>query len=236
MCEAIATLGPLRLVSARPLERMIGDVKCSIKSRQMPSKNASNYVTNHFADVYKDKCIATYDKYASRSIVFGKEITSKNYRSMVERFHECYEVEEVAIERVVDIKEKAQVIESYFPIRSGKELKLIGKPSNKVTFVIYSMQTNSERTGYRCIEGTEKLKYGQLLFMYNTEDKNFALVKTIFPVRSNVEQDCHYYYKNAALSYAFEVVLISDIVSYGIEIVSLNEQDVDRINLVWDHV
>ncbi|KAG2230925.1 hypothetical protein INT48_003325 [Thamnidium elegans] len=210
--EDIATLGPLRLVSTRPLERMIGSVKSSIKSRQKPSENAKI-----------DKCV-----------VFGKEITKQSCRSLVERFHECTEANEAAIKTTVSINQEARLIESYFPIRSGKELKLTGKPSRKGSFIFYCARVDEEISSHRCMEATASLKHGQLIFMYNTENTNFALVKTIFPAKYNAEQDCHYFYKNDALTYAFEVINIPDVVSYGIETTTLNEQDIERINLVWD--
>ncbi|KAI8088346.1 hypothetical protein BDF21DRAFT_396514 [Thamnidium elegans] len=210
--EDIATLGPLRLVSTRPLKRMIGSVKSSIKSRQKPSENAKI-----------DKCV-----------VFGKEITKQSCRSLVERFHECTEANEAAIKTTVSINQEARLIESYFPIRSGKELKLTGKPSRKGSFIFYCARVDEEISSHRCMEATASLKHGQLIFMYNTENTNFALVKTIFPAKYNAEQDCHYFYKNDALTYAFEVINIPDVVSYGIETTTLNEQDIERINLVWD--
>ncbi|KAI7882288.1 uncharacterized protein EV154DRAFT_568138 [Mucor mucedo] len=205
LSDAIANLGPMRLISARPLERLIGSIKSSIKSRQKPSENASNCVKSHFAAVYKANWFPTN----SNSIVYGKELTKQNCITLVERFHECSELEGAAIERALNLNEEAQTVESYFPIRSGRTLKTIE-------------------------QGTPQLKYGQVLFMYCNEGLHFALVKTVFPVKYNAEQDCHYYFKNDDLNHAFEVVMLSHVVSYGIEIGSLNDQDIGRVNLVWD--
>ena len=212
LSDAIANLGPMRLISARPLERLIGSIKSSIKSRQKPSENASNCVKSHFAAVYKANWFPTN----SNSIVYGKELTKQNCINLVERFHECSELEGAAIERALNLNEEAQIVESYFPIRSGKTLKLAGKPSSKGTFVVYCTQADDSRTLYRCIERTAQLKYGQVLFMYCNEGLHFALVKTVFPVKYNAEQDCHYYLKNDDLNHAFEVVMLSHVVSYGI--------------------
>lgn len=46
-------LGPLRYISARTLERTIGQAKSKIKSRSMPGKNASNFVKARLSESYK---------------------------------------------------------------------------------------------------------------------------------------------------------------------------------------
>lgn len=44
----IRNLGPLRLISARPLERLIGLINKRIKSPSKPGENAANEVLNHY--------------------------------------------------------------------------------------------------------------------------------------------------------------------------------------------
>lgn len=51
--RALQMFGPTRLISARPLERMIGKLKRNIRSKKSPADNSYNSVLNHFADSYK---------------------------------------------------------------------------------------------------------------------------------------------------------------------------------------
>lgn len=80
--EAIRHLGPLRLVSARPMERMIGKMKSSIHSRKEPAKNANTSVNNHFANVYKQKY--TTATVLDDNIVLKERVTIPNCIQLVE--------------------------------------------------------------------------------------------------------------------------------------------------------
>jgi hypothetical protein len=67
--DVIKQLGPLRFISARPLERTIGEVKKLIKSNAKPKENAENVMIDHYSNAYMcwqdNNCIKLTENYVS---------------------------------------------------------------------------------------------------------------------------------------------------------------------------
>lgn len=169
--DAITALGPLRLVSARPMERMIGQVKSTIKSRKDPAANANTCVIKHFAGVYKDKYVS--NTLSADKVIYGKTETIDVCVSLIKKRDDCFEEG--------DIKMKFQrqaitLVESYFPIRTGKKLTLATQKSTSVIFA--SADSNIEQY----IPQAPGLKYGKVLLLYNDGGDDRALIKLIYPI------------------------------------------------------
>lgn len=64
VAEAIRQIGPLKMISSRPLKRTIGNFKAKIKSRKAPAANAYTCVKDHFVlNVESTKLVAIPNKH-----------------------------------------------------------------------------------------------------------------------------------------------------------------------------
>lgn len=226
VCDAIRHLGPLRLVSARPMERMIGKMKDGIKSRQNPGANANTCVQKHFADVYKDK-YAT-DIQSESGVTYAATMTVEEGISLVEKRSGCSAQDSNDLRQKFR-NEEITVIKSYFPIRSGKTLTLAPRKETSVIFA--SSMSNSHAELLPRVAG--ELKYAKVLLMFRDEGSDCAVIDIIYPINYNEEQQCHYYNQNTCNN-RMDVIRLSDVLSYGVEIDSIDDRNPGRVFVLWE--
>lgn len=58
-------------------------------------------------------------------------------------------------------------------------------------------------------------------------------MKVLYPIKAYRVQCCHYYNKNA-IGYNFEIAALTQIISYGVELKSIDDRHPDRVSLLWD--
>lgn len=163
----VRSLGSLRFISARPLERMIGKVKSQIKSRSSPAENVRNVVASHFSDVYLHD---SSEVNVSESFDTDNEKRQHTIADILSRL----QVEENEIELVTSLiklfaNDRVRLLPSIVCARNGQEIKL---HREKETWVVYDDEGN--------------LRVGVLTGLFVTDrDLKVAFIKSFLSIQSS---------------------------------------------------
>lgn len=211
--KSLQLFGPSRLISARPLERMIGRMKSNIKSKRNPTANCFNAVINNFAE----SCRSLEDSTEDFSVSIKVEYKYPDFRP----------VEDLVLANIVGVSQ-IRPINTYFPTIAGQTLRL--PRSKSQTSIIFTTSSNDVHPN-ELLEGTVEKKYGILKLMYNNGTANCGLVEIISPV--NISSYGVYFYDPTTSIRRWESIELANVITYGIEIKSIDERYPKRVNLVW---
>jgi hypothetical protein len=212
--RALQMFGPTRLISARPLERMIGKLKTNIRSKRSPAANSYNSVLNHFADSYK-KIQKTNENFRNTTNI---EYKSSQYKAL----------KNDELQNVIG-HQNIRVIRSCSPILSGQTLRI--SRTKAMTSVVFKTDTAVDTHQDELIKGCQIRKYGILKMMFDTGADKCGLVSVVSPIDVN-EYGVHYY-NPSNCTYRWKIIKLSDIIAYGIEILSIDDRYPQMVNLLW---
>lgn len=120
-------------------------------------------------------------------------------------------------------KEEVVLITSYFPMHSGKQLKIIRGRAPSTKMIVYRHNLEIE---------TEDVQFGSILMLCNDGSNDVAIIEHIVSTTYDPAHLCHYY-DTTSYNHSLSKIPLKNIITYAIEIRSLDKRTPSRVNLIW---
>jgi hypothetical protein len=212
----IFQLGPLRLISARTLERSIQDVKRHIKSKQNPQKNSVTVLMDHYTKAYKNWQIGIESHSVDEDMVF-----KPSSADLINQLFPTCDIKHLIQQYLADHNGSSSTEEEY----SVSTSNTYGKTRNGQTVDISSRKQNQKIVAY-ISDDTMSLQYniGQAKQFIRWKDQILALLQHQTTLVFD-GQTCCYYTQPYEERLLWKIIKAKDIIGYAILIPSLLNKD-----------
>ncbi|CAO0795178.1 unnamed protein product [Mucor circinelloides] len=217
---AIQNLGLLRLISAPPMERTIGNLKQHIKSRKQPASNAFSAIKKQIVQRSADE----------KAMMRGIGESRISYKS------QYYSLVEISWQHLLG-RIQIKKITSYFPTMAGQTLKFTRTSSATAGLnVIFAPETSDVFCdelipSHQQQTANKKRKLGSIRMMYNDGVNDLALIQVYSPISLN-QFGANFFNKEAAACRT-AIIHLKSVVSYAILMPFLASNNKNLRYILW---
>lgn len=220
----VRNLGPLRQISARPLERSIGLINKRIKSPSKPGENAANKVLNHHRSSESTWQSYTEKSTSIRSLHTTFEVMNNMLPEVTDGLEEILKAHYLLSNTRIEVNSASTVkIINEFITRSTQSIKLSRGESRPSWVIVEDCESTYTRNGIKF-----KLCFLKKMFIWN--DTSFGLVQVARNLLFDVSKNIHYFNRYER-DIRWELISLNCILNYAILIDSLI--DGNRTYITW---
>lgn len=219
----IQHLGPLRNISARPLERMIGVFKRKIKSTSRPSENVANLMLSHhqFSRLRWEDHATPAKQFKSEKLSISQIEQKIQFDSSLLRLHEMVSQ---YLNFFMTEQATVLVLHEFILKKSNQVLVLKRGHKNPLVIILIDNNDNSENNdgdNSYMLRDNKKYQLCEVQAMFNIMNTNLALVKIISQVYKDDNVTQSYYYDEENIIFKWKIVNLKHVYQYAVAVESM---------------